>query len=57
MNRIEIENWLASPANLSERERLIRALEYYSTETNRLEIELYRREFDQLNASAAIFQA
>ncbi len=40
MNRNEIESWLERPSELSERERLICALERYSQECERLEIEL-----------------
>lgn len=40
MNRNEIENWLERPSELSERERLICALERYSQECERLELEL-----------------
>lgn len=39
MDRIEIEEWLARPAKLPERTRLIEALEYYSNAYERLEAE------------------
>lgn len=39
MDRIEIEEWLARPAKLPERTRLIEALEYYSNAYECLETE------------------
>lgn len=45
MNKVEIEEWLARPAMLPDRARLIEALEYYSNAYERLERELARESF------------